>query len=35
LNGIKLNLGVDYVAVYKISVQAPTSIDLYRCAPLK
>jgi len=35
LNGIKLNLGVDYVAVYKISSQAPTTIDLYRCAPVK
>jgi hypothetical protein len=33
LSGIKLALGIDYVVVYKINAQAPTSIDLYRCSP--
>jgi hypothetical protein len=32
LSGIKLALGIDYVVVYKINAQAPTSIDLYRCS---
>jgi hypothetical protein len=35
LVGVKIVLGIDYVVVYKISSQAPTSIDLYRCSPLK
>jgi hypothetical protein len=33
--GVKIALGIDYVVVYKTSSQAPTSIDLYRCSPLK
>ena len=33
--GVKIVLGIDYVVVYKTSSQAPTSIDLYRCSPLK
>jgi hypothetical protein len=35
LVGVKIVLGIDYVVVYKTSSQAPTSIDLYRCSPLK
>ena len=35
LTGVKIVLGIDYVVVYKTSNQAPTSIDLYRCSPLK
>jgi hypothetical protein len=35
LVGVKIVLGIDYVVVYKASSQAPTSIDLYRCSPLK
>jgi hypothetical protein len=35
LVGVKIVLGIDYVVVYKTSGQAPTSIDLYRCGPLK
>jgi hypothetical protein len=31
--GVKLALGIDYVVLYKTSIQAPTSIDLYRCSP--
>jgi hypothetical protein len=34
LAGIKLAVGIDYVAVFKISSQAPTSIELYRCSPV-
>jgi hypothetical protein len=33
LNGIKLAMGIDYVAVYRASRQSPTTIDLYRCSP--
>jgi hypothetical protein len=32
--GVKIVLGIDYVVVYKVSSQAPTSIDLYRCSPV-
>src|ERR1700684_1788607 len=35
LSGVKIVLGIDYVVVYKTSSQASTSIDLYRCSPLK
>jgi hypothetical protein len=35
LAGIKLALGIDYVIVYKTTGQAPTSIDLYRCSPIR
>jgi hypothetical protein len=35
LVGVKIVLGIDYVVVYKTSSQASTSIDLYRCSPLK
>jgi hypothetical protein len=35
LAGIKLAMGIDYVVVYKTAGQAPTSIDLYRCSPIK
>jgi hypothetical protein len=35
LIGIKLAVGLDYVVVYKTASQAPTSIDLYRCSPVK
>jgi hypothetical protein len=35
LIGVKIVLGIDYVVVYKTSSQASTSIDLYRCSPLK
>jgi hypothetical protein len=34
LAGIKLALGIDYVAVYKVTIQAPTTIELYRCSPV-
>ena len=33
LDGIKLTKNLDFVAVYKISSQAPTSIDITRCSP--
>jgi hypothetical protein len=33
--GVKIVLGIDYVVVYKTSSQASTSIDLYRCSPIK
>ena len=33
--GVKIVLGIDYVVVYKTSSQASTSIDLYRCSPLR
>jgi hypothetical protein len=33
--GVKIALGIDYVVVYKTAAQAPTSIDLYRCSPIK
>lgn len=33
LFGIKLAKGIDSVAVYKVSNQGPTSIDLSRCSP--
>jgi hypothetical protein len=32
LSGIKLGIGVDYVALYKTSARASTSIDLFRCS---
>jgi hypothetical protein len=32
--GVKLVVGLDYVVLYKTAVDAPTSIDLYRCSPL-
>ena len=35
LVGVKIVVGIDYVVVYKTSSQAPTSIDLYRCSPLR
>jgi hypothetical protein len=35
LAGIKLAMGIDYVVVYKTTSDAPTSIDLYRCSPIK
>lgn len=35
LAGVKIVLGIDYVVVYKTNSQAPTSIDLYRCSPIK
>jgi len=35
LSGVKIVLGVDYVVVYKTNSQAPTSIDLYRCSPIR
>jgi len=35
LTGIKLAWGVDSVAVYKLSRQAPTSIELSRCSPIR
>ena len=35
LAGVKIVLGIDYVVVYKTNSQAPTSIDLYRCSPLR
>jgi hypothetical protein len=31
LQGIKLSLGFDSVAIYRIAPQAPTMIDIYRC----
>jgi hypothetical protein len=33
--GVKIVLGIDYVVVYKTSSQAATSIDLYRCSPIR
>jgi hypothetical protein len=35
LVGVKIVLGIDYVVVYKTSSQASTSIDLYRCSPIR
>jgi hypothetical protein len=35
LSGIKLALGIDYVVVYKTNNQAPTTVDLYRCSPIR
>jgi hypothetical protein len=35
LVGVKIVLGIDYVVVYKTSSRAPTSIDLYRCSPIR
>lgn len=35
LAGVKIVLGIDYVVVYKTNSQAPTSIDLYRCSPVR
>jgi hypothetical protein len=35
LQGIKLALGLDSVVVYRVTRQAPTSIDLYRCSPIR
>ena len=35
LAGVKIVLGIDYVVVYKTNSQAPTSIDLYRCSPIR
>jgi hypothetical protein len=35
LSGVKIVLGIDYVVVYKTNSQAPTSIDLYRCSPVR
>jgi hypothetical protein len=35
LSGIKLGLGIDYVVVYKATSLSPTSIDLYRCSPIR
>ena len=35
LVGVKIVLGIDYVVVYKTSSQALTSIDLYRCSPMR
>jgi hypothetical protein len=35
LSGIKLAIGVDYVTVFKVAAQAATSIELFRCSPLK
>lgn len=34
LAGVKLAVGIDYVAVYKTFSQAPTSIELFRCSPV-
>jgi hypothetical protein len=34
LEGIKLSIGLDSVLVYRLTRQAPTSIDLYRCSPM-
>jgi hypothetical protein len=34
LEGIKLAIGLDSVLVYRLTRQAPTSIDLYRCSPM-
>ena len=33
--GVKIVVGIDYVVVYKTSSQASTSIDLYRCSPIR
>ncbi len=35
LSGVKIVLGIDYVVVYRTNSQAPTSIDLYRCSPVR
>jgi hypothetical protein len=35
LAGVKFSMDIDSVAVYKVSKQAPTTIDLYRCSPMK
>lgn len=32
LSGIKLALGIDYVAVYRTANQSTTSIELFRCS---
>jgi hypothetical protein len=33
LDGIKLSVDLDFVAVYKVTRAAPTSIDITRCSP--
>lgn len=33
LSGIKLAVGVDYVAIYRLSNQSSTAIELFRCSP--
>jgi hypothetical protein len=35
LSGIKLAVGVDSVTVYKTANQSTTSIELFRCSPLR
>ncbi|MGO9993583.1 MAG: hypothetical protein ACLPTF_13870 [Steroidobacteraceae bacterium] len=35
LDGIKLSKGLDFVAVYKASKRATTSIDITRCSPIR
>ena len=35
LDGIKLSLDLDYVAVYTVSRGARTSIDIIRCSPIR
>lgn len=34
LAGLKLAVGIDFVAVFKVTSQAPTTIELYRCSPV-
>jgi hypothetical protein len=35
LDGIKLSMDLDYVAVYTVSKGAATSIDITRCSPIR
>lgn len=35
LSGIKLALGIDYVTVFRVAGQTGTSIELFKCSPLK
>ena len=35
LEGVKFAVGIDSVAVYKVSPGAPTSIEVSRCSPIR
>ena len=35
LEGVRLTIGLDSVLVYRLTRQAPTTIDLYRCSPIR
>jgi hypothetical protein len=35
LSGIKLAVGIDYVTVFRVPNQTSTSIELFRCSPVR